>query len=133
MSITNYSELQAASADWLNRSDLTAAIPDFISLVDARLNRDQLTKESKEATIEDGTGDLFLNLFTPQPSNMLEKALVEARSLMITGIEDADNPGTFNPPLRVPVLQLTSVEQLYSKRSFMPTAATPQWAAVQYN
>lgn len=39
MSITTYAELQAAVADFLNREDLTV-IPTFISLAEARLNRD---------------------------------------------------------------------------------------------
>lgn len=38
MSITNYSELQAAVASWLNRSDLTANITDFITLAEAQLS-----------------------------------------------------------------------------------------------
>lgn len=40
MAITTYAELQTAVADWLNRSDLTAAIPNFISLAEAQLNRE---------------------------------------------------------------------------------------------
>ena len=39
MAVTNYSQLQAAVADWLNRDDLTAAIKDFISLAEAELTR----------------------------------------------------------------------------------------------
>lgn len=39
MAISTYSELQSAVADWLNRSDLTARIPDFISLAETRINR----------------------------------------------------------------------------------------------
>ena len=39
MSITTYGELQAAAATWLVRADLTARIPEFISLAEARLNR----------------------------------------------------------------------------------------------
>jgi hypothetical protein len=39
MAITNYTELQAALADYLIRSDLTARIPDFIALCEGRLNR----------------------------------------------------------------------------------------------
>ncbi|MFU2327736.1 hypothetical protein [Pseudomonas sp. NFX98] len=38
MSITNYSELQTAVASWLNRSDLTANITDFITLAEAQLS-----------------------------------------------------------------------------------------------
>ena len=39
MSITTYAELQAAAANWLVRGDLTARIPEFITLAEARLNR----------------------------------------------------------------------------------------------
>lgn len=39
MAIATYSQLQAAIADWLERQDLTARIPDFISLAEARFNR----------------------------------------------------------------------------------------------
>jgi len=39
MSITTYAELQAAAANWLVRGDLTARIPEFIALAEARLNR----------------------------------------------------------------------------------------------
>lgn len=39
MAITTYSELKAAVALWLVRSDLTARIPEFIALAEARLNR----------------------------------------------------------------------------------------------
>ena len=40
MAISNYSELKAAIADWLNRSDLTDSIPDFIVLAETRHKRD---------------------------------------------------------------------------------------------
>jgi hypothetical protein len=40
MAITNYGELKASVADWLMRSDLTAVIPDLITLAEARFNRD---------------------------------------------------------------------------------------------
>jgi hypothetical protein len=39
MSITNYTELQASVASWLNRGDLTASITDFITLAECQLNR----------------------------------------------------------------------------------------------
>lgn len=39
MAITTYAQLQAAAANWLVRADLTARIPDFIALAEARLNR----------------------------------------------------------------------------------------------
>ena len=39
MAITTYSELKTAVADWLNRSDLTSAIPNFIMMAEAQMNR----------------------------------------------------------------------------------------------
>lgn len=39
MALSNYTDLQASIASWLDRSDLTSYIPDFISLAEARLNR----------------------------------------------------------------------------------------------
>lgn len=40
MAISNYSELKSAIADWLDRTDLTDSIPDFITLAEARHKRD---------------------------------------------------------------------------------------------
>lgn len=40
MALSTYTELKAAIADWLNRSDLTSQIPDFIRLTESRLNRE---------------------------------------------------------------------------------------------
>ena len=39
MAITTYAELKAAAANWLVRADLTARLPEFITLAEARLNR----------------------------------------------------------------------------------------------
>lgn len=39
MALTSYTTLQAAIANFLNREDLTAVIPDFISLAEADMNR----------------------------------------------------------------------------------------------
>ena len=39
MALTTYAELKTSVGDWLNRSDLTTAIPDFISLAEAQIER----------------------------------------------------------------------------------------------
>lgn len=39
MTITTYTELKAAIADWLLRDDLTAVIPSFIALVGCKVMR----------------------------------------------------------------------------------------------
>jgi len=40
MALGTYTELKDAIADWLDRSDLTSRIPDFIALAEARINRE---------------------------------------------------------------------------------------------
>lgn len=39
MALDTYANLQTAIATWLNRADLTASIPDFITLAEAQINR----------------------------------------------------------------------------------------------
>jgi hypothetical protein len=39
VALSNYTELQASVADFLNRSDLTSVIPDFITMAEADFNR----------------------------------------------------------------------------------------------
>ena len=40
MALNTFTALKASIADFLNRTDLTAVIPDFISLAEAQINRD---------------------------------------------------------------------------------------------
>ncbi len=40
MALSTFTELKDAIADWLDRSDLTSRIPDFIALAEARINRE---------------------------------------------------------------------------------------------
>lgn len=57
MAIATYSDLKSSVADWLNRDDLTAVIPDFITMAEARFNRtlrtnSMITKASATASAE---------------------------------------------------------------------------------
>lgn len=45
MALTTYTELKSSLADWLNRSDLTSVIPDFISLAEAQIERQLRTRQ----------------------------------------------------------------------------------------
>lgn len=45
MALTTYTELKTSIGDWLNRTDLTAAIPDFISLAEAQIERQLRTRQ----------------------------------------------------------------------------------------
>jgi hypothetical protein len=40
MALANYNQLQTSIANYLNRTDLDAVIPDFITLTERRLDRD---------------------------------------------------------------------------------------------
>lgn len=55
MAITTYAELKSAVADWLNRDDLDAVIPNFISLAEAHFNRTM--RHRKMVTRSDATLD----------------------------------------------------------------------------
>lgn len=57
MSITNYSELQTAIANWTKRADQTALIPDFIMLAESKFNRILRTRNQEtSATITPSAG-----------------------------------------------------------------------------
>ena len=55
MAISTYTELQTAVANWLDRDDLSARIPEFISLTEARFNRllriRSMETEADQATV----------------------------------------------------------------------------------
>jgi hypothetical protein len=67
--ITTYSDLTAAIAAWLNRSDLTPQIPTFIQLAHTRLNRDlRLARMETRASANTLPGNAMLAL----PEDFLE-------------------------------------------------------------
>lgn len=40
MALANYNDLLASVASWMNRTDLTAVIPDFVTMVESKIARD---------------------------------------------------------------------------------------------
>jgi hypothetical protein len=67
MAITNYSELQTAIADFLNRDDLTAVIPTFIQLAEAQISR-ELRHWRQQRRVTTTVDEQFENL----PSDFIE-------------------------------------------------------------
>ena len=69
MAITNYANLQTTIADFLNRDDLTSAIPTFIQLAEADMNRQvrHWKMESRSTGTQDA-GDQYMQI----PSDWLE-------------------------------------------------------------
>ena len=63
MALGTFTELKDAIADWLDRSDLTARIPDFIALAEARINRElRIRPMEVRSTMETTSGQQYFNL-----------------------------------------------------------------------
>ena len=63
MSLANYADLQAAVADWLHRTDLSAQIPNFITLAETKINnniRARRLETTFTATTTAGTNGITL-------------------------------------------------------------------------
>jgi hypothetical protein len=59
MAISSYTELLAAGANWLARDDLTLRLPEFVTLCEAKLNRELFVRqmETRSTTTADTTDD----------------------------------------------------------------------------
>ena len=75
MAISTKAELHTAIANWLNRSDLTARIPEFISLAEAQLNRLLRTREMLVRSTA-STSSQYVSL----PDDFLEMSNIELTS-----------------------------------------------------
>jgi hypothetical protein len=60
VAITTYAELQTAVANWLNRSDLTSRIPEFIALAEARFGRHEAVRSERRETLSLATAAVTL-------------------------------------------------------------------------
>ena len=69
MALANYTDLLASVASYLHRSDLTANIPDFVVLAEARISRDlRIRKQITTTNLTSVAGTKTLAL----PSDWLE-------------------------------------------------------------
>ena len=76
MAISTYSELQTAVANWLDRDDLTARIPEFIVLAEARYNR-ELRIRGMETIVD-------ISTVAGTRSYALPTGYLQARTLQLT-------------------------------------------------
>lgn len=68
MALSNYNELKASIADFLNRDDLTAVIPDFIKLAETQMSRDLRhwrQEDRATALVDQQYASLPLNFIEP--------------------------------------------------------------------
>jgi len=69
MALTTFNELKTSIGNYLNRSDLTSVIPDFITLTEAKLNRIlRIRPMQKRVSTTLTSGDAFVDL----PNDFLE-------------------------------------------------------------
>ena len=80
MALSTYAELKTSIGDWLNRSDLSATIPDFISLAEAQIER---TLRTRQMIVR-------ANASFDQQYGALPADFLEAKSLKLT----STNPPT---------------------------------------
>lgn len=65
MALSTYSELQSSIADWMNQTNLTAVIPDFIRLAEAQMNRViRVSQMEQRATTLTVAGQAYYSLPT---------------------------------------------------------------------
>jgi len=63
MALNTYTALKASIADFLNRDDLTAVIPDFITLAEAQINRDvRHWKMEARSSGQQSSGDEYMQI-----------------------------------------------------------------------
>jgi len=108
MAISTYSELQASIAGWLNRSDLSAVIPDFISLAEAQFNRVMRAREMQAQATVNASSAFFA----------LPADFAEIKSLRLT-----DGSGTWE-------LIAATPEQLSSGMAESSTPSVPQFYSI---
>lgn len=109
MSITNYGELRAAVANWLNRSDLEQRIPEFIALATATLNK--VLRDSRMVAY-DSVSISAGNRWGALPAALLEP-------IFVTALADEDV-----------TLEQVSVQQLNWLRKRMSAQGTPRFYAI---
>jgi hypothetical protein len=84
MAISSYADLQTAVANFLARSDLTAQIPNFIQLAEARINRELETREQEKRALATLTaGDEYIAL----PTDLREVREVKLNTSPLTVLE----------------------------------------------
>jgi len=108
MALSTYAELKTSIGDWLNRSDLTAAIPDFISLSEAQVER---TLRTRQMIVR--ANAYFDAQYGAVPDNFLE-----TKSLKLT----STNPQT--------PLQFLSIDALDNEAANYTASAKPKFFGV---
>ena len=144
MALTTYAELKTSIGDWLNRSDLTSVIPDFISLAEAQVERTLRTRQMivrANASFDVQYGAVpadfleakSLKLTSTNPETPLSFLSIDALDAEMTKYTGSGKPkfvGVVGGQLRiVPTPDSTYTTELiyYAKLSKLSTSNTSNW------
>ena len=147
MAITTYAELQTATANWLDRTDLTARIPEFIELSEANFNRvirspDMVTKDdsfsiaSRYTTLPTDTLEIVRIVLDLTPVIVLEYLTPEEISERRVSMSATGKPyyftvigGSSNQLEVVPSPDSTYTSSIvyYTRIAALSDAATSNW------
>jgi len=84
MALSNYTEIKDAVADWLDRSDLSDRIPDFIALAETRINRDlRIRPMEVRSTMSTTASKRYFNL----PGGYLQMRNIQLNTDPIAALE----------------------------------------------
>ena len=126
MALTTYTALKSAVADFLNRDDLTAAIPNFISLAEAGFDRVLRTRQMVVRTSLTVDAE-----FHALPADFLESRALKVKGsypMRFTAIEDMDTMEAQNHGAGEPTRYTTMGSEL----RFHPVPDTSYTAELAY-
>src|SRR4051812_23891330 len=140
MSITTYAELQTAVGNWLDRTDLSSRIPEFIAMYEAQVNRrlrlrPQVTTATVTLTAGSGTlptDYLEWKRVTWTGSSRVELTYVTPSALVAFNPDSlSDTPTHFTiegSTIKVARLDNTSLQLLYTQKvPALTDSATTNW------
>ena len=84
MAIANFNDLKTSIEDWLDRDDLAAVVPDFITFAEARFNREVRTRDMirrSQATVS------ITGRFLALPNDYLEMKRIQLTTAPVTTLE----------------------------------------------
>lgn len=151
MAIATYSDLKSSVADWLNRQDLTAVIPSFITLAEAQFNRDERLRV-KESMVRATAS--FDQQYESLPGDYLEMANLQINNvtpfqklqfLSLNQIDDYKNTFTTNAVpkyytivgnqielLPIPGTTYTAEMVYYAKIASLSDSNTTNWLLTKH-
>jgi hypothetical protein len=140
MSIGTYAELKTAASNWLDRTDLSSRVPEFVALFEAQINRRLRVRPqttTSTITITSGSGTLPTDYlewkrvtWTGSPTRELSYVTPSALSAFNPD-SLSDTPTHFTiegSTIKVARLSDTSLQMLYSQKvPALSDSATTNW------